>query len=291
MKIAIALLLTISALSMWVCAAGNFRHTYALDAVQNVRLDAYGHISVAQGDTNQLDVIAGEDVTPHLELALEDDLLVITDTRTRSTWYKTKQWWQQALGGNQVQQDIHYRLTLKQPKALTLNGYFAARIADIDEPALTITFNGLGKLDVNKLTASNLAITVNGKIDVQADEIHGQSMRLVANGAGLVRADGLHLNTLQGALKGQVNCKLSGQATHVQWHMDGDGECTATGLRANDAQLHVAGSARMTVKVKRHLDAKTADQGRINYYGQPKAKTQGMRINAIAGGYQARIYY
>ncbi|MBB3168923.1 GIN domain-containing protein [Simiduia aestuariiviva] len=291
MKIATALLLTISALSMWVGAAGNFRHTYPLDAVSQVQLDAYGHVELTQGTADNLEVIAGEDITPYLQFTHQNDTLNVVDTRTHSTWYKTKQWWQQMIGDHVGDQEVRYHVTLKNPQALTLNGHFAAHVHHINQPSLDVTFNGLGELRAEHLKHEALALTANGTVDLHTDDLGTKSFKLTFNGTGDLEALGMDVQQLTGHLNGLISCTLAGKAQSIKWVLEGSGDCSATRLQAHTAQLHVAGDAHMTVNVKAKLAAHTEGQGRITYHGHPKTAIKGNGIRAITGGYQARTYY
>jgi hypothetical protein len=290
-KIATALLLTISALSLWVRAEGNFRHTYSLTAVTQVQLKAFGSVEFTQGDSDQLRVTASEDIADYVQLVTRDNKLWITDTRADSTWFKTQQLWHRITGQQSEIQDINYKITLSNPEALILNGHFTSHVHDIANAQLAITFNGLGKLSAEQLRNDDLTVTVNGHIDTQANQLIARHMQWIVNGDGALNVHAIDSLQLVGQLSGAINCRLSGTTKEIEWHMAGSGACSASRLDAQHAQLEAKGDTYITLKVNQSLNASTEGEGRIHYYGKPQTRTSGSRIKPIAAGYQARIYY
>ncbi len=295
MKYLIALVLTISLVSVWAIADKPFVDAYAFDSLEHIKIDAYGELDVKPGKENTLKIIASEDIKEHLSISQQDGRLTIVDDRPSSLWHKTAQYWKRLTGKVSADDYVRYELTLATPKSVEINGFFNAKVHNIASDDLSLSFNGVGKLSVAQMNQKTLEVNANGLIDTHFSKIEAQSAAMKINGRGEFQLEKINIARLSLSLNGLLNCRLDGNSKNLDFRMQGDGNCAGANFIAQQADLGLHGNSLLVLEVSKKLKAQTLNGSEIRYYGNPSLELSSaedhVNITQLAEALPTKMYF
>lgn len=295
MRVNLKIILTATALvvaiSGFAWADKNFCRGYQLDDVQKVRLEAVGSVDIRQGDENRLYISAEQNADSFIQITYDNDALVIRDTRSESHWHRSTDFWKHIAEPEQAPSKVHYRLELKDPKAISLNGYLVAKVAKIDSEQLDIHFSGSGKLDLRKLSQTYLALNSNGNIQLHAKNVTAENAKLNLTGRNIVNLNDVDFTQLNFQLSGYQECTMQGNSEILSMTMTGKGKCTAPNFLTRHADLGLSGASELVLEVGHQMSATTADESQIRYYGTPKLSNNNANLLKLQQNSPTRMYF
>ncbi|MDN3640559.1 DUF2807 domain-containing protein [Simiduia curdlanivorans] len=277
--------------SAWVYGDGRYQQNYQLSPAQDIVINAFGKVVIQNGKQNQLTLIAEQDVSPFIELTLDQEQLIITDTRVNSFWFQAQQLWWRLMDKRLDVQPVTYQLTLSAPEKITLNGHLTTQVKQLSTTSLTVNANGLGQLLLEDLQLGQLAIALNGKFDTRVNNVNAETLDLSFNGTGSVKTHNLLTDELRASINGSIDSHLAGRTDELHLQMKGSGKCQGHGFATERAFILLSGTSQLTLKVNQQLTATSEDDSQLFYYGNPETRVEGNASTHLVGGYQAKIYY
>ncbi len=113
----------------------------------------------------------------------------------------------------------------------------------------------------------SLALAGSGDI-ISKDIIKGNSLKMAVAGSGDIKID-MDVQMGQAAISGSGDIKLSGKATEFEAAVSGSGDVDAYDLKTEKAELKIAGSGSIGIRVEKEIIARVSGSGNIKYKGQP----------------------
>ena len=117
------------------------------------------------------------------------------------------------------------------------------------------------------------AVTVNGLGSVTMDGLKGAELSLTMNGAGAIREQNMSVETLKVEINGLGSVEVSGSAQSMVVEISGAGNVEAENLKVATAKVNVNGLGSATLYVTDRLTGEIGGAGNVNYYGSPELKT------------------
>lgn len=291
MKTLIGSLILSVIVSVAARASNTHCHTYELPEIHTVELNAFAAIDIRQGKVNELTVSAGESFIEHLDVQIVDSTLIVRDKRPQSYWLQQSQFFEHLKDTRKAPSDVHFVLTLQNPKDISLSGYLTTKLNKIKGDDMSLTFTGSGSLKIRKTKHQNLSITANGHIKTELQHVYAGTSTIKINGNGKVGVTHAEFENLAFLLNGIHTCTLDGKARDLLINMQGAGTCSGQDFIADNAKVGLQGSSELILEVDRFLQATTMDSSRVRYYGKPEVKNNGADITRLASSTPTRIYF
>jgi hypothetical protein len=180
-----------------------------------VEISGAGTLTVEQGATETLTIEADDNIVPLLTSNVNSGRLVLGTKRNTLV--------RPAAG-------IHYRLTVKDLRAVRSSGSARVEAATLQSERFTIDTSGSSDIAIGQLTATTLAVETSGSGNI----------------------------TVAGSITGQT-IKSSGSCNYH-----------AADLASKTARLEVSGNGDATVRASDTLDVEISGAARIGYIGTPR---------------------
>lgn len=179
-----------------------------------VELSGIGTLIIEQGSTESLEISAEENLMPYLESRVSGSTLYLGIDQFVTL---------------QPTEDIVYRLTVIDLKAVDISGLGNVELADLETSQLRIEVSGSSAFKIGNLQAKKLDVEVSGMGDI----------------------------TIVGRVDEQ-RVELSGAGTYM-----------AGELETNSTKISISGSGNAAVWAKEDLNAEISGMGTVEYYGSP----------------------
>ncbi|UTA49048.1 DUF2807 domain-containing protein [Simiduia sp. 21SJ11W-1] len=255
----------------------------AIEDIDQVEVAGPGLLTITQGDTESLEIIASEKVMERIEVDARGSNLRLR-IKEGNSW-----------GFFRIDNGIHYKLTVKQLNKVKSMGSVDVEFAtDLTAKRLKVDTAGSGDVRLKSLKADALEISSAGSGDISADSINVQETELdtagsgdmriktlevkglaeiTSAGSGDIRIGTLNADRLELSMAGSGDTAISeGTINSQSVDIGGSGDYNAKHLKSTMAELNLSGSADAKVWVtdKLHVDASGASD--VHYYGQPLIK-------------------
>jgi hypothetical protein len=113
-------------------------------------------------------------------------------------------------------------------------------------------------------------LQVAGSGSIVSEPLRSPKLGLEVAGAGLIDVKDVDCESVSIAIGGSGDLKVAGTTRRLSVKIGGSGDVQAGQLKAEDAQVSVAGSGDVTVWSRDTLKVSIAGSGDVNYYGDPK---------------------
>lgn len=201
-------------------AASTVSEELSIADVDEVEVNGVGTLIITQGETEELTITAEADILPKIKTAVSKGRLTIEPEDSFTT-----------------SEEITYELTIKDLRA----------------------------------------IIVEGSAEAEAEAFATEELTLEAGGSGTITLTELEVDKLEVTIEGSATVEVAGTATEQRVEVEGSGTYEAEELESRDAIVSVDGSGEATVQVSDTLEAEAGGAGTIAYAGDPtvEATTSG----------------
>lgn len=276
----IALALAFSAGSQ----AGDIQKKHvAIEDIDQVEVAGPGQLTITQGDTESLEIIASAKVMERIEV----------DARGTTLRLRLKdgtQW-----GFFRIDDGIQYNLTLKTlnriktigsadvelatnltAKRLKLDsaGSGDMRFKGLNLQQLDMSSAGSGDFSAESLEAESVEITTAGSGDVRIQTLKvATTAEVTSAGSGDTRIDTLHADRLVLSMAGSGDTAIGkGEVASQTVDIGGSGDYSAAHLKSAIAEMDLSGSSDAKIWVTQELRVDASGASDVLYYGQPLIK-------------------
>lgn len=208
--------------------------TIDVSGFQRVTLEGFGDVFIEQGQTESLSVETDDNILPLLDIRVRGSELIL---------------------GTKNGVDVN------PSKSIT----YTVTVQDLDD----VTLAGSGTFQVGSLKSGNFGVSVSGSGDVNISSLEAEELSIALNGSGNIFVENIDVKTVGTSLQGSGDIKLEGQADTQKVRVSGSGNYLAGDLQTNATDVHVPGSADVTVWVEDELSITVSGSGDIRYYGKP----------------------
>jgi hypothetical protein len=190
----------------------------SVGSFHSVVLAVHGTLKLNQGNSEGVSITGDDNIVPLVEAVVEDGRLTI-------------RW----------RENGHYSTTYKNDLEIIVNA------KNID----TLTVNGSGQIQVDRLKTPKLSAAIYGSGDIGVAALDADSLIAVVKGSGSITA--------------------AGRADSLDASVAGSGELLlAAKLQSIRVKVGLHGSGEATLQARDELKATIAGSGQISYYGKPK---------------------
>ncbi len=284
MKLSSALIsCAVFALAITAQAEQLLKKTVDISNINGLELHGHGTLTLSQGDTESLTIVAKEKTMRQIEVDARGTVLRIR--------VKNKKHW----GIFSFDNNVQYTLNVKRLNHInTLGNANIIVDTDLSSENLTVERTGNGNISFQDISTQSFEMEASGAGNFKANEISANEIELSTSGAGNIDANILkakqdidleisgssnytfgevyaeHLEIdIAGA--GNVNiecCQVNTQSIDIA----GAGNYRAGGLESRYADLDLAGAAHAEVWITESIDAEANGASSIKYYGEPHVK-------------------
>jgi hypothetical protein len=198
-----------------------------------ISLEGSGQLTLIQGETESLTIVAEDNILPLLESEVRDRTLYL-GTKENSSFITTE--------------PIRYTVTMIDISGLSVAGSADIVAAVVDAVNLVIDVSGSGEINIGQLTADTLTASISGSANmVIAGEIDSQDVTVSGSGdyeAGELDSNGADVTvdgsgkavvwvnqSLTANVSGSGNIEYFGTPDTVIENIDGSGEIVSQGGR------------------------------------------------------------
>jgi len=179
-----------------------------------VELSGIGTLIIEQGDTESLEISAEENLMPYLVSRVSGSTLNLGVEQ---------------LVNLQPTEDIIYRLTVIDLRAVETSGLGNVEIASLETSQLKIEISGSSTFTIGDLQAEKLNVDVSGMGDIT----------------------------------------VAGRAAEQRVELSGAGTYLAGELQTNSTRISISGSGNATVWAEEDLNVEISGVGAVEYFGSP----------------------
>ncbi|AFV00886.1 GIN domain-containing protein [Simiduia agarivorans] len=259
------------------------KKTVDISDIDAVEIAGPGLLSISQGDTEALEIIASAKAMERVEVDARGSTLRLR-LKDGSSW-----------GWFKMDNNIHYKLSLKTLNKLRSAGSVDTEfLTHLTGDALKLDRAGSGDLRAKAIIVKKFSLSSAGSGDFSADVIQADEIELSSAGSGDLRANSMkatdlievssagsgdtridQLNTsrfeitMGGSGDAQIN---GGEVDSQRVSVSGSGNYTAPKMKSRDAQVDLSGSADAKVWATDSLEVDASGASDVHYYGQPSIK-------------------
>lgn len=124
------------------------------------------------------------------------------------------------------------------------------------------------KIYITLATIELMKISGSGDIKMVNHFNNLKDLKMGISGSGNIEGD-LDGEKIQAGISGSGNITLRGKGSSLDFSITGSGNLNAKGLKAEEAEISIAGSGNASVNVSRNLDGRVSGSGDIAYMGDP----------------------
>jgi hypothetical protein len=146
-------------------------------------------------------------------------------------------------------------LRVKQLEYLEISGGARATAGDLQGEKFQLNVSGAGKVNFAALNAKLLKMELSGAANVRINSVNSQAQTFGMSGAS------------------NVDIQSASNTQELEVGASGASNFRARNLTAKEANLGASGASHIEVTVTEMLDANASGASSVDYYGNPKAKT------------------
>jgi hypothetical protein len=146
-------------------------------------------------------------------------------------------------------------LHVKQLEYLEISGGARATAGDLQGEKFQLNVSGAGKVNFAALNAKLLKMELSGAANVRINSVNSQAQTFGMSGAS------------------NVDIQSASNTQELEVGASGASNFRARNLTAKEANLGASGASHIEVTVTETLDANASGASSVDYYGNPKAKT------------------
>jgi hypothetical protein len=146
-------------------------------------------------------------------------------------------------------------LRVKQLEYLEISGGARATAGDLQGEKFQLNVSGAGKVNFAALNAKLLKMELSGAANVRINSVNSQAQTFGMSGAS------------------NVDIQSASNTQELEVGASGASNFRARNLTAKEANLGASGASHIEVTVTETLDANASGASSVDYYGNPKAKT------------------
>ncbi|BFM12433.1 hypothetical protein R50072_25860 [Simiduia litorea] len=271
------------------CLAANLqaddllKKTVEISNIDRVEVAGPGLLTLSQGDTESLEIIASEKMMERIEVDARGSTLRLR-LKDSSNW-----------GFFKIDNKIHYQLTLKSLNKISTAGSIDVELAtdltvddfkleragsgdtvflNINAKQMDVSNAGSGDFKAKSISANTLDLSTAGSGDVSIADIRVvEKVEFDTAGSGDINVDQLTAKELEVNMAGSGDTSI-GQGSVQRQSVDigGSGNYSAAELKSATAELDLSGSADAVVWVTDELVVDASGASDVKYYGQPRVE-------------------
>lgn len=220
---------------------------------------------VAGGETN-IEII--QDDREYLRVEADAEVMKrvkVDQTGKRvSVWVKSEgmifNWFGHGRGDGRVRIVLH----VKHLEYLELSGAAEAKVGNLQEDRFEISGSGAAEATFATMNAARFRADLSGAANVRIHTINSQEQDFDLSGAA------------------DVHVKSASNTQSLTADVSGASNLRAKMITAKTARVHASGASHIELNVTSELDAGASGASSVNYYGQPKARTEASGASHIA---------
>lgn len=202
-------------------------------------------IEISQGDTEYLRVEADAEVMKRIK---------VDQTGKRvSIWAKSSGGFLNWFGHNN--DPVHVVLRVRQLEYLEMSGGARAKLGDLQGEKFQLNVSGAGDVNFAALNAKLLKVELSGAANVRIDNVNSQRQNFDLSGAS------------------DIEIKSASNTQELNVGASGASNFRARKLTSKHAKLGASGASHIEAAVTETLDANASGASSVDYYGNPKTKT------------------
>ncbi|MBB3168919.1 head GIN domain-containing protein [Simiduia aestuariiviva] len=259
------------------------KKSVAIEDIDQVEVAGPGLLTITQGDSESLEIIASEKIMDRIEVDAHGSTL-------RLRLKEGSQW-----GFFRIDDGIQYKLTVKQLNKIKSMGSVDVELAsDLNADHLKLDSAGSGDMRFKDITVRELDMSSAGSGDFTAGTVQAHAVELSSAGSGDLnigalkvattieissagsgdaRIDSLNAERLELSMAGSGDTAIgNGEVTSQSVDIGGSGDYSASGLKSKMAEMDLSGSADATVWVTEELRVDASGASDVQYFGQPLVK-------------------
>lgn len=277
-----------SVLAFGASAEELLKKTVDISDIDAVELAGPGLLTLRQGDTESLEIIASSKSMERVEVDARGSTLRLR-LKDSGSW-----------GFFKIDNKIHYVLSVKQLNKLRSAGSADVEIeTDITGDALKLDRAGSGDLRAKNFAVDEFEMSSAGSGDFFAEAITAKRVELSSAGSGDVKVakveaeakvevdtagsgdisiDALNAPDFELTMGGSGDARIGeGKVDSQRVDIGGSGDYSAAKLQSRIAELDLSGAADAKVWVEEQLKVDASGASDVGYYGQPmiEADTSG----------------
>jgi hypothetical protein len=167
--------------------------------VRRVSFRAIGDLTIIQGDSEGLEIVANQAVRERLRVETRGDTLEIRLDDQWWSWIDPRYW-------NLA--PIRYTLTLRDLQSLVASGLGNINAAQLSTSRLELSLSGAGNLIIRKLAVEDLLVRLSGLGNLEIFEGRADTQEITLSGAGNYEARRLESRSARVRLNGLGNATL-----------------------------------------------------------------------------------
>jgi hypothetical protein len=205
------------------------KETRSVHDFEEVVMEGYGELVLAQGDQETLEIEADADLLPKIKSEVDNGRLKLGMAH----------WWDHLLP---PWGPITYRLTMQTIRGIGIAGSGTVTAGDIQTDRCRLTLSGSGRGALARLTAisAEYRISGSGRIEAAAGQVGQQEITI--SGSGHLDLAGVECADAAIHISGSGNVALQASQT-LDVHISGSGDVRYRGQPA--VTQHVSGSGRV----------------------------------------------
>lgn len=150
---------------------------------------------------------------------------------------------------------VRVTLRVKQLDYLEISGGARANVGDLQGEKFQLNVSGAGNVDVATLNAGDLKMDLSGAANVRIDSVNSQAQNFDLSGAS------------------NTDIKSTSSSQKLRVSASGASNFRGKKLTAKYADLEASGASHVEATVTETLNANASGASSVDYYGNPKAKT------------------
>ncbi len=201
-----------------------------VDEFTKIDLKGTGTLTVAQGDTTELEIIAREGAIDNITTKVSGDTLRIS--------YKRFSFFQPFSG------PVEFRITTPDLNAVKISGNGNLEMTELDTDEFSFNVDGSGRADIEELLAETLSIDVNGSGRFNAaGEVDDVSIEI--NGSGNFQGSDIDAQNVIIRISGSGKAEVSAEE-RLDVYISGSGNVEYSGRPRIDQRITGSGSVQNT---------------------------------------------
>lgn len=166
--------------------------------------------------------------------------------------------------------NIRYTLTVKDLKAVTVNGSGGVVITAIKGDTFEANAQGSGGMKIGSVNAKDQTYRVNGSGSINVSPIKAEALTLISSSSGNINASEIDSSTLKVSLSGSGNALAAGKTDVQNAVIAGSGNYHGEKLISRESSVNLSASGTAQINVTGKLDANVTGSGSLFYTGSPE---------------------
>jgi hypothetical protein len=138
-----------------------------------------------------------------------------------------------------------------------------------------------GPLEIELATRNIRSARLIGPARLDVDRAEGMRVDFIVEGSGLLRASGVRADNLSIGLAGSGRIEIAGTAENVNADIQGTGDVDASGLRAETAAITTATTGTVALEVVREATVTAFGLGAVDISGRPACTVRGPNAGLV----------